>query len=981
MSDCPTPAQLERLLADALPGPEAQAVEAHVEACPACQQALEQLTGASHLPGGPAQSPDAHPGGGGPVADLVRRMEQVPAPGAAAGTVETLPGPPDSTATAAYEPGRRARYAVVRLHARGGIGAVWVARDEELGREVALKELRDEQAGSPAALARFLGEARVTGQLEHPGIVPVYELAGAAGRPFYTMRLLRGRTLGEAAAAYHRARQEGRAGPLDLRQLLTAFVGVCNAVAYAHSRGVLHRDLKPHNVVLGDFGEAVVLDWGLAKVLGDADGGPGGAPVQPAAVADQTAQGQVLGTPAYMAPEQAEGRLDQIDRRTDVYGLGAVLYEVLTGQPPFAGPDAVAVLRQVLHEPPLPPRQLVPTTPAALEAVCLKALARKREGRYATAGEVAREVERWLADEPVAAYPEPWRLRARRWLARHRTLTATAAAAVLVATASLAVATALLQAANDRERRSRARAEDNFKLAHDAVDKYFTRVSESEKLKAHGLEGLRRDLLQDARDFYERFLQEQGDNPGLRDERAGAYYRLAKISADLGATADADRSFEQALALLEGLVQDHPADPEYQHKLAGILQNYAVLQARTGRSSGAGEAFTKARAIRERLARDYPESEPYREGLARTLNDMAIFYATTNRRAEAGAVYERALAVQEELVGAHPQNPGYRERLAGTLYSLGLLYRGTGRPAEALAAHEKSRDARARLVDEFPAVPRYQDRLARSLIEVGDLYFEASRTDRAKAAWEQAAALFGRLAHDHPEVPEYQDGQARSVGNLGLLAWRAGDPARSQSYFEQLLDIYERLCAAHPDFHEYQSGRLNTFLNLGDLLRSTGRLARSEECLAKAVPLAERLAAGHPEILPYQAQRTTLRLDLLATRACRGRHAASTAEAEALLKGPNLSAQNRYVAACVYALASGAARKDERLTAAERDRLAGDYGARAVALLKQAVAQGYLDAENLARDTDLDPIRSRPDFDRLRRELAERLNARGKGKE
>jgi tetratricopeptide (TPR) repeat protein/tRNA A-37 threonylcarbamoyl transferase component Bud32 len=607
MSECPPLAQLERLLADALAGPEATAVEAHVEACPACQRALEDLTRTSRLPG-----------------------ELAPAP-APSGTAETLPGLPDAATTAASEPGWRARYAVVRLHARGGSGAVWVARDEELGREVALKELRDEQAGSPAALARFLGEARVTGQLEHPGIVPVYELAGAAGgRPFYTMRLLRGRTLGEAAAAYHRERQAGRAGPLDLRQLLTAFVGVCNAVAYAHSRSVLHRDLKPQNVVLGDFGEAVVLDWGLAKVVGDSSGEP----VQPAAAADQTAQGQVLGTPAYMAPEQAEGRLDQIDRHTDVYGLGAILYEVLTGAPPFDGPDAAAVLRRVVHEPPAPPRQVVPATPPALEAVCRKALAKKREDRYAGAGEVAREVERWLADEPVAAYPEPWRVRARRWLGRHRTLTA-AAAAVLVATASLAVATVLLQAANDRERRSRDRAEDNFKLAHDAVDKYFTRVSGSEKPKARGLETLRRDLLRDAGDFYERFLREQGDDPGLRDERAGASWRLATISADLGATADAERGYEQALALIEQLARDHPDRPDYRHQWATTLHDAAALHHHTGQIARAGEEYAKALDIRDRLVQDHPESARYREGLARTLNDVANFYGDTNRRADA----------------------------------------------------------------------------------------------------------------------------------------------------------------------------------------------------------------------------------------------------------------------------------------------------------------------------------------------------------
>src|SRR5262245_31299579 len=229
------------------------------------------------------------------------------------------------------EPG--ARYTLTRLHATGGIGRVWVARDPTLGREVALKELRPERAENPLVWARFLQEAKVTGQLEHPGIVPIYELGWRPqdNQPFYTMRFVRGGTLRAAIQAYHRKRAEGSAGALDLRALLDAFVAVCNAIAYAHARGVIHRDLKPANVVLGDFGEVLVLDWGLAKVLGEPadDTEPElSRPTLGDAPDDLTQAGQVLGTPAYMAPEQAAGRPDQVGRRTDVYGLGAILYEI-----------------------------------------------------------------------------------------------------------------------------------------------------------------------------------------------------------------------------------------------------------------------------------------------------------------------------------------------------------------------------------------------------------------------------------------------------------------------------------------------------------------------------------------------------------------------------------------------------------------------------------------------------------------------------
>ncbi len=225
----------------------------------------------------------------------------------------------DSVATIDQVSGLRERYTLSRLHATGGIGRVWVARDVQLGRDVALKELRPERAGSAELCERFLREAQITGQLEHPGIVPVYELSRRTDddQPYYTMRLIQGRTLTEAVRVYHEKREHGQADSLELLMLLNAFVTICNTVAYAHSRGVIHRDLKGQNVVLGDFGEVLVLDWGLAKLVELAQDEPNAPPVvfdlPGSGEANLTVHGQALGTPAYMAPEQAAGRVDLID--------------------------------------------------------------------------------------------------------------------------------------------------------------------------------------------------------------------------------------------------------------------------------------------------------------------------------------------------------------------------------------------------------------------------------------------------------------------------------------------------------------------------------------------------------------------------------------------------------------------------------------------------------------------------------------------
>jgi PAS domain S-box-containing protein len=318
-----------------------------------------------------------------------------------------------SLATVAYESedvhpaepggcaGQNDRYQLTRLHACGGIGRVWLAHDRAIGREIALKELRPEHAHDGVLRARFLREAKITGQLEHPGIAPVYELARRPDtlQPFYAMRFVKGRTLSEVCREYHVGRAAGQADSLQFLTMLNALVIVCNTIAYAHSRGVIHRDLKGQNVVLGNFGEVVVLDWGLAKVIGAGEEERLDMAVhldhQEPGDSELTVAGQTLGTPAYMAPEQAAGSLDQINVQTDVYGLGAILYEILTGRPPFCGSDTRDVLRKVQEEAPIPPRDVWSDVPSALEAVCLRALSKRPADRYTSASEVASQVQGW----------------------------------------------------------------------------------------------------------------------------------------------------------------------------------------------------------------------------------------------------------------------------------------------------------------------------------------------------------------------------------------------------------------------------------------------------------------------------------------------------------------------------------------------------------------------------------------------------------
>jgi serine/threonine-protein kinase len=329
------------------------------------------------------------------------------------------------------------RFRILRPHAKGGLGEVFVARDEELNREVALKEIQFNHAHDLDSRSRFVLEAEITGSLEHPGIVPVYGLGQYAdGRPFYAMRFIRGDSLKEAVDRFHArpARREAY-DSVEFRKLLGRFVDVCQAIEYAHSRGVLHRDLKPGNIMLGKYGETLVVDWGLAKAQGVSTQREKSVEqsFHPRTISGSSATqyGSAIGTPAFMSPEQARGQLDQLGPGSDVYSLGATLYYVLTGIAPFGKDDIGPILRRVQVGEFPRPRSFKSSIPAALEAICLKAMALRAADRYPSPQCLADDLERYLADESVKTHAEPLALRTRRWLRKHPRSVAAFAATLL----------------------------------------------------------------------------------------------------------------------------------------------------------------------------------------------------------------------------------------------------------------------------------------------------------------------------------------------------------------------------------------------------------------------------------------------------------------------------------------------------------------------------------------------------------------------
>ena len=309
---------------------------------------------------------------------------------------------------------------VLRIHQRGGMGRILVAYDQYLKREVAIKELHPDVAEDDSIVRRFIGEAEITAQLEHPGVVPIHRLGqGTDGLPYYTMKLIKGDTLQDSIKAYHR-----KPSKAELLNLVRRLVSVSKTIAFAHSKGVIHRDLKPANVMLGEHGETLVMDWGLAKPYSQA------AEETYVSIIHRTKQprpeltmvGAIVGTPAFMSPEQAMAEDNVVGPLSDVFSLGTVLYYLLAGQTAFSGRSTQEVLNKVRACKPIPPSQIKPNVPHGLEAICLKAMEKSPENRYQGATEFADDLCRWLDDEPVfAEKPTLWS-KMRWWVLHHRTL-------------------------------------------------------------------------------------------------------------------------------------------------------------------------------------------------------------------------------------------------------------------------------------------------------------------------------------------------------------------------------------------------------------------------------------------------------------------------------------------------------------------------------------------------------------------------------
>jgi serine/threonine protein kinase/tetratricopeptide (TPR) repeat protein len=796
------------------------------------------------------------------------------------------------------------RFRLLRPHAQGGLGAVFVALDTELNREVALKQILDRHADDLTSRSRFLLEAEITGGLQHPGIVPVYGLGiHGNGRPYYAMRFIRGDSLKEAIDRFHErtaaesptgppsrpvplgktekgAKRPGAAGPapgsrdLALRKLLLRFLDVCNAIDYAHSRGVLHRDLKPANIILGEHGETLVVDWGLAKVTGKGDPAAGERTMTPRSGGGsaETLPGSAMGTPAFMSPEQARGEIDQLGPPSDVYSLGATLYCLLTGKSPVQSDDVGSIIRAVRRGEFLSPRQVDPSVCRTLEAVCKKAMALEPGDRYASPRALADDIERWMADEPVSALPDRWGARLARWSRRHRSATRAAGASlVVIATVATLAALAIgreqaqtrgaLKAetlARQSESKARELAQEQSQLALDAIREYNTGVTREFLLEQPEMESLRKSLLQAPIRFYRRLAQNIERNgindPAARGRLAQAQLDLGEIINEIGTVDDSITNFEQARENIEQVVRDLPGVAEYRFLLARTRCFLANRYDKASRPGDARAAFDQAIADFEHLARAHPTDRQYRANQAESLQLRADFLWDHGDLDGSRRDYLASIAIGAALIAEFPDDVDVMDKHASSLNNLSILFGEAGQWSKRMDTLAESTALRERLVAATPADDprrqRFLSNLGSCYGNMGSGHLDDGALDEAVNWIKKALAIQDEQIKNRPNSVDYLERVGANHTVLGQLEFRTGHLAIARTELDRSRGYLERLLHVRPGDSVFGMHLVICLGSLADVESESGATILALNLTRRAAIEAEEILRKNPKFHP-----------------------------------------------------------------------------------------------------------------------------------
>ena len=753
-------------------------------------------------------------------------------------------------------------FRLVREVGRGGMGVVYEAEQMSLGRRVALKVLPFAAVLDPRYLQRFRHEAQAAAHLHHTSIVPVYAVGCDRGVHYYAMQFIEGRTVAGLVDELRDARGTGDGrdsspalaaiakdrtteSPEFCRAVARLGIQAAEALDHAHESGIVHRDVKPPNLIVDDRGHLWVTDFGLASTRSDAG---------------LTMTGDIVGTLRYMSPEQTRAQRVGVDHRTDIYSLGATLYELHTLERAFPGDDPAAIMRAIAAREPPRPRSLNAAIPRELETILLKAMAKGAPDRYATAQDLADDLRRFLEDRPIRARRPSLSRRAMQWGRRHRAVVRATGLVMLLAFIGLSFVAVLLA----RERNAKARLSEelrlevaNAKAERERVELWFGKARAAiDAMEARAaslsdyphMQDVRRELLEEALAFYLDLEERVESTRWLRSEVGLVHVRLSSIYRELGQHQRCLEAAERAHTIWEALSAEFPDNRRYFRERARSAHQIAAALADTKDFRKAEGWFRRAIALWNE-GRGAKEFEP-RE-IARTLHDLAVNLARNGRRVEAEGVYRDAVRILKEAQQERTDDLNLLH-LIGAQHALAYhLFNVHGAGAEALArenrltverllARNASREVRARRGDSW------------SLL--GSIAYRKREFEEAVGAYKTSRSIWSQLQRDFPAVADYTRKLAHADSNLAETYLALRRAAESRGAFARSRNAYLELSAASPETRRYRFDAARSHWGLARALEGLDpraadkEYARLIEDLSAIEPPPSEL--GHRRILP-----------------------------------------------------------------------------------------------------------------------------------
>jgi serine/threonine protein kinase/tetratricopeptide (TPR) repeat protein len=746
---------------------------------------------------------------------------------------DTGRGPSGNGRRADPPPSQVGDYVIEGELGQGGMGVVYRAYLPATERRVALKMMRWGRESTSVQLQRFQIEVRAVATLDHPQIVPIYDVSEFDGRPFFTMKLLEGGALSQCLDDF-------RDDPMRAADVI---LGIARALDEAHARGILHRDVKPHNILLDAAGQPYLTDFGLAKFHDRS--------------LDLTGSIATVGSPQYMAPEQARGESRNVTTAADVYGLGATLYALLTGRPPFESDSLFDLLHQIQTVDPVPPTRLNDMVPGDLEVICLKCLSKDRSDRYATAGELAADLQSLLEGLPIRARPPRPLARLRLWCRRNRRLAAVSALLVVVLLAGSATSTYFWHVAESRlagMTAAKERAEGSYRLSRQALDRSVKLILDDPRLQSGPLEKLRLDVASAQLEFYEQFVTKYGRDPTYASDLAYSHLTMGHLANQFGEQDRALMHFEQGRDLYERLTDDPAGLRQFGKNLATCWNQVACIQYDRQRNRDVEDAYKHAREILERLIDSAPDDDEALLYLAETLKNQANLRRDTGRAEAAVELHRRAVDLARRAVADSPSNWA-RGTLATALNELGysceriIRWNVAGLPHwdAADAAYREAEGLFRRLAEAEPDDVEWLTGLADTHLNLASIN-GSEHPGTAEAEYRAGLKIWERLVRDHPEVPGYSVRYAESIGYFGDLLQSCGR-------YDDAAEAYRtamRLCGEipSPGADAVTIRRITAYAHygLGLAQSGTGQLAEAIASLNEASRIYLELAAEIPNM-------------------------------------------------------------------------------------------------------------------------------------